>query len=244
MDRGEITAEVAAKLIAAQFPQWAGLPVVPVGLNGWDNTTFRLGEQFSIRLPSAAGYVAQVSKEHRWLPFLSRHLPLLIPEPVALGQPDATFPRPGSVYRWIEGEPACLAEMPDPAVFAADLAGFLTALYAIDASGGPPPGAHSAFRGGPLSTWDEQTRQSIRLLRDDIDAEAATRVWAAGLASNWQQPPVWVHGDVAASNLLIARQALHAVIDFAAPPPATRPATWSWHGRSSPARPHARSSWK
>lgn len=101
-----------------------------------------------------------------------------------------------------------------PGRFRCDLAGFLTALYAIDASGGPPPGAHSAFRGGPLSTWDEQTRQSIRLLRDDIDAEAATRVWDAGLASNWQPPPVWVHGDVAASNLLIARQALHAVIDF------------------------------
>src|SRR5512135_2161515 len=43
MDRDEITAEVAARLVAGQFPQWAGLPVVPVGLNGWDNITFRLG---------------------------------------------------------------------------------------------------------------------------------------------------------------------------------------------------------
>jgi len=86
MDRQEITAEVAARLIAGQFPQWAELSVVPVGLNGWDNTTFRLGSELSVRLPSGEDYVAQVSKEHRWLPVLAGQLPLPIPEPVALGR--------------------------------------------------------------------------------------------------------------------------------------------------------------
>ena len=62
MDGDEITAEVAARLVADQFPQWAGLPVVPVGLNGWDNTTFRLGGRLSVRLPSGEDYVPQVSK--------------------------------------------------------------------------------------------------------------------------------------------------------------------------------------
>jgi aminoglycoside phosphotransferase (APT) family kinase protein len=210
----EITAEVAARLVAGQFPQWAGLPVVPVGLNGWDNTTFRLGGQLSVRLPSGEDYVAQVSKEHRWLPALAGRLPLPIPEPVALGRPAAGFPWPWSVYRWIEGEPACLGQVADLAAFAADLAGFLTALYAIDADGGPPPGLHSAFRGGPLMTWDEQARTAIDLLAQDIDARAALGVWETALASPWQQPPVWVHGDVAASNLLLSGGALHAVIDF------------------------------
>lgn len=214
MNRGEITADVAARLVAGQFPQWAGLPVVPVGLNGWDNTTFRLGDKLSIRLPSGDGYVAQVGKEHRWLPVLAPRLPLPIPLPVALGRPDQGFPRPWSIYRWIDGEPACAGPIADLTVFAADLAGFLTALYAIDASGGPPPGAHSAFRGGPLTTWDEQTRNAIRLLADDIDARAATTVWEEALASPWQQAPVWVHGDVTASNLLLTGGALHAVIDF------------------------------
>jgi aminoglycoside phosphotransferase (APT) family kinase protein len=214
MDRDEITAEVAAQLVAGQFPQWAGLPVVPVGLNGWDNTTFRLGGKLSVRLPSGEDYVLQVSKEHRWLPVLAGQLPLLIPEPVALGRPAAGFPWPWSVYRWIEGEPACLGQVADLAAFAADLAGFLTALYGIGAGGGPPPGLHSAFRGGPLTTWDEQTRAAIDLLAADIDVRAATQVWESALASSWQQPPVWVHGDVAASNLLLSGGALRAVIDF------------------------------
>ena len=106
MDKEDITPAVAARLVATQFPQWADLPVVPVALDGWDNTTFRLGDELSVRLPSADAYVAQVDKEHRWLPILARHLPLPIPEPVALGRPGAGFPRPWSIYRWIEGDHA------------------------------------------------------------------------------------------------------------------------------------------
>jgi aminoglycoside phosphotransferase (APT) family kinase protein len=214
VSKGEITADVAARLVAGQFPQWASLPVVPVKLNGWDNVTFRLGDELSIRLPSADRYVAQVGKEHHWLPVLAPRLPLPIPEPVAMGRPSDEFPRPWSVYRWIAGEPASADQVTDPTGFACSLAGFLTALRAIDASDGPPAGAHNFFRGGPLATYDEQTRQLIRLTADDIDAGAATTVWDAALASTWEQAPVWVHGDVTGSNLLIADGALRAVIDF------------------------------
>lgn len=214
VNKDEITAEVAAGLVAAQFPQWAGLPVVPVELNGWDNTTFRLGGELSVRLPSADSYVAQVTKEHRWLPVLARHLPLPIPQPVATGRPGDGFPRPWSIYRWIAGEPASAGEVADPAGFASGLAGFLAALHAIDASDGPPAAAHSFFRGGPLATLDEQTRQLIRLTADDFDTRAVASVWDTALASTWEQAPVWVHGDVTASNLLVADGALHAVIDF------------------------------
>ena len=214
MKKGDITPAVAARLVAAQFPQWANLPVVPVALDGWDNTTFRLGDELCVRLPSADAYVAQIEKEHRWLPVLARRLPLPIPEPVAKGRPGGGFPRPWSVYRWIEGDPASTDRIADLTEFAADLAAFLAALYAIDASGGPPAGAHSFFRGGPLDTYDAQSRASIERLADDIDIEAATEVWDAALASTWNRPPVWVHGDVAASNLLVTEGRLRAVIDF------------------------------
>src|ERR1700683_4765156 len=53
VNKDEITADVAARLVAAQFPQWAGLPVTPVALNGYDNTTFRLGNELSLRFPRA-----------------------------------------------------------------------------------------------------------------------------------------------------------------------------------------------
>ncbi|MEN3270317.1 hypothetical protein [Pseudonocardia sp.] len=41
MHRYRIDAALAARLVAAQFPDWADLPVVPVEVDGWDNRTFR-----------------------------------------------------------------------------------------------------------------------------------------------------------------------------------------------------------
>lgn len=35
----------------------------PVAQGGWDNRSFRLGEQLLVREPSAAGYAAQVGAE-------------------------------------------------------------------------------------------------------------------------------------------------------------------------------------
>src|ERR1700730_16182571 len=93
-------------------------PVVAVALDGWDNTTFRLGDDLSVRLPSADAYVEQVEKEHRWLPILARQLALRIPEPVALGRPGRDFPRPWSVYRWIEGDHASVDRIASLTVFA------------------------------------------------------------------------------------------------------------------------------
>jgi aminoglycoside phosphotransferase (APT) family kinase protein len=211
--KDEVAVDVVAGLVAAQFPQWAGLPVAPVAVSGQDNSMFRLGDELAVRLPGVSS-VPQVAKEHRWLPVLARRLPLPVPEPVAMGRPGEGFPRPWSVYRWIEGEPATTGQVTDLTGFASGLAGFLAALQGIDVSGGPPAGAHNFFRGGPLATWDEQVRQLIRLARGDIDAGAAVSVWDAALASGRERAPVWVHGDLAASNMLVAHGALHAVIDF------------------------------
>jgi aminoglycoside phosphotransferase (APT) family kinase protein len=214
IEKRDITAAVAARLVAAQFPQWADLPIAPVALDGWDNSTFRLGDALSLHLPSADAYVAQIDKEHRWLPVLARQLPLRIPRSVAMGQPGGGFPRAWSIYRWIDGDPASVDRIADVTAFASDLAGFLAALHAIDARDGPVPGKHNFFRGGPVDAYDAQSRESIQLLADEVDRDAATEVWDAAVASRWDRSPVWVHGDVTASNLLVADGCLRAVIDF------------------------------
>jgi aminoglycoside phosphotransferase (APT) family kinase protein len=213
-DPALFTPAAVSRLVASQFPHWAGLPVREVSLQGWDNRTFRLGDERSVRLPSAAGYVPQIEKEHRWLPRLAPCLPLPIPAPLAKGQPAEGYPSEWSVYRWLPGEPVATAHMPDLDRFASDLAGFLSALYRIDPGDGPPAGPHSFYRGGPLATYDAETRRSIDMLRDEIDADVATRIWEEALAAEWHGPPVWVHGDVAVANLLVPGGRLSAVIDF------------------------------
>ena len=207
-------ADLVRRLVAAQFPQWAHLPVRPVTFGGKNNTTFHLGEAMSVRLPSARAYVAQVEKEQAWLPRLAPHLPLPIPEPVGLGQPGEGYPWAWSIYRWIEGDTATLERIADPPQFARDLAAFLSALQALDVTDGPAAGQHNFFRGGPLATYDDQTRQAIEDLGDSIDGATALAIWEQALAAAWTQPPVWLHGDVAAGNLLVRDGKLSAVIDF------------------------------
>ncbi|MBA3735215.1 MAG: aminoglycoside phosphotransferase family protein [Actinobacteria bacterium] len=214
MEKEAITPEVVSRLVAAQFPEWARLPVTPVELDGWDNTTFRLGEDLTVRLPSADGYVPQIEKEHRWLPVLAQQLPLPIPQPLAKGTPGSGFPRPWSVYRWLPGRHATIDRVEDPTAFANDLADFLAALYEIRPAAGPEPGAHSFFRGGPLTTYDTETRATIANLCTVIDVDAATTLWEAALATTWQGAGVWIHGDVTAANLLVIDGRLSAIIDF------------------------------
>lgn len=210
----DIDAVLVRRLLAAQFPMWADLPICAAEPQGWDNRTFRLGAELSVRLPSDAGYVPQVEKEHRWLPVLAQQLPLPIPTPVALGRPAGEFPWPWSIYRWLAGEPAGTAHIDDLTDFAVALAAFLTALQRIDIEGGPRAGAHSFFRGAALTTYDEETRRTIVAVREFIDARAAITVWETALAVPWHGPPVWFHGDMAVNNLLVRDGRLSAVIDF------------------------------
>jgi aminoglycoside phosphotransferase (APT) family kinase protein len=214
VDKAAITPELVSRLVAAQFPQWAGLPLRPVDLDGWDNTTFRLGEDLSVRLPSASWYAPQVDKEHRWLPVFASQLPLPIPEPLAKGVPGCGYPWPWSVYRWLAGEPATIELVPDLDRFATDLAGFLAALYRIDPAGGPRPGEHNFYRGGPLTVYDSETRNALAALDGEVDTGLAAEVWAAALGAFWTGLPVWVHGDVSNTNLLVDHGRLAAVIDF------------------------------
>ena len=75
MERESITVDLVSRLVAAQFPQWADLRVVPVTPGGVDNMTFRLGEGLSARLPTDENYARQVDKEQRGLAFLAPRLP-------------------------------------------------------------------------------------------------------------------------------------------------------------------------
>ncbi len=202
------------RLITDQFPQWEDLAIRPVTPGGWDNRTFRLGELLSVRLPSAPSYEAQVEKEQAWLPRLAPLLPLLIPTPLAMGKATDFYPFRWSVYRWIEGDTASSAPVADLSDFAASLARFLIALQGIDATGGPVSGPHNFHRGGALAIYDGQMRQAISILKGKVDSDAATEIWEQALSTAWKEPPVWVHGDVSAGNLLLQKRKLSAVIDF------------------------------
>jgi aminoglycoside phosphotransferase (APT) family kinase protein len=209
--RLDVQPDQVRRLIATQFPQWAGLPVRPVATPGWDNRSFRLGDDMLVRLPSHESYARAVAKEQRWLPALAPHLPLPIPRPLAHGSPGEDYPFHWSVLRWLDGEPAHGSAIGDLTTFAADLAGFLRALRQVDPAGGPEPGIHNWFRGGPLTVFEVRLQHG---LGDREAPPAVTAIWQDALATTWDGPPVWFHGDVYPGNLLLRGGRLSAVIDF------------------------------
>ena len=210
----KIDDKLVRRLVATQIPQWKDFSVWPVALGGWDNRIFHLGEQMLVRMPSAAEYAAQIEKEFRWLPVLAPLLPLQIPVPLLMGEQAEGYPWRWGIYRWLDGETVDSALNVHLNKLARNLAKFLIALQSIDTTGGPLPGSHNFYRGGALTTYDAETRQAIAALKGKVDVDAAIEVWESALETTWQSSPVWVHGDINASNLLVRAGQLSAVIDF------------------------------
>lgn len=206
--------ELVRRLVDSQFPQWADLPIRPVADEGWDNRTFHLGTEMSVRMPSAESYALAVEKEHRWLPIFAQRLPLPIPVPLAKGAPGEGYPHPWSVYKWLDGTPASLANIADLTEFASSLADFLIALRQIDATDGPGPGLHNWYRGGPLGTYEPLALDALEALEGQIRTDLAREAWQDALRPTWDRRPIWFHGDVAHGNLLVQDGKLSAVIDF------------------------------
>jgi aminoglycoside phosphotransferase (APT) family kinase protein len=203
-------AALVRRLLEGQYPQWADLAIERVASSGTDNAIYRLGSEMVVRLPLIHWAVGQVEKEHTWLPQIAPRLPLVVPEPLAMGEPAEGYPWHWSVYRWIDGENAHPDRVGNLVAAANDLAEFVNVLHAIEL-----PDAPRSQRGVELVTKDAEIRGAIRAMRHEFDEDAMTAAWDAAItAPQWEGPPVLVHGDLSDGNLLVRDGRLHAVIDF------------------------------
>ncbi len=214
-DEVDIDASLVTRLLTEQFPYWAGGPIRVVGSSGTDNVTFRVGAELAVRLPRTEGTQGQVVKDFTWLPRLSPHLPLAVPEPLALGAPADDYPFSWGVYRWLEGEPFEHDRLADPVAAARDLAEFVRCLQKIDIDGAPVPPDSPFSRGTPLAPRDAMFREALDELRAEFDTGLVLAAWEASLAADtWDGQPRWIHGDLMSGNVLVADGRLSAVIDF------------------------------
>ena len=118
----------------------------------------------------------QVEREQRWLPWLAPRLPLAVSQPVAQGKPGEGYPFPWSVCRWLDGEVATTDGLADPRRTAVELGEFVTALRAIDATGGPEPQWSNAFRGARVGAeCDALTAEPFTAWKRATDARLAKR---------------------------------------------------------------------
>ena len=217
-----------------QFPQWQRPPRRP-------GRGRRVGQPHlpprvrALRAPAHGRRLrAGVAKEHRWLPVLAPRLPLPVPEPVALGAASPTFPSP-VVGTPLDRRRARRATASTRSGSRSTSPGSWSRCEPWTRRDGPPPGEHSFLR---AARWRRTTTRPGRCLAH-VSASTTDGVWEAALASTWDRPDVWFHGDVAVGNLLVRDGRLAAVIDFGTcgvgDPACDLVIAWTFLGRPGPA---------
>jgi aminoglycoside phosphotransferase (APT) family kinase protein len=209
-DEVPVDEELVRRLLRAQFPQWADLPLTVVAEQGTDHTLFRLGGDMVVRMPIMEYATRQAKKEARWLPFLASQVPLQMPTPIAIGEPGEGYPFSWSIVSWIDGEKATPHNV-DLDKAAVDLARFIKALHACDPTDGPKAGPGTGYRGVSLKLWVERVDQWIAKLDGRFSRQIA--LWREIVqAPEWDRAPVWFHGDLS-WNLIAKEGRLVGVID-------------------------------
>jgi aminoglycoside phosphotransferase (APT) family kinase protein len=209
-DEMDISAELAARLVAEQFPRWSGQRVRPVERQGTWCVNYRLGGSMVIRLPRVLGWGLGPVLENGILARMAPYLPVEVPELLGLGRPTAEYPSTWGVLRWIDGDITGEGQLTEPVLFAADLAAFLRALRKVDLPDRPP-----AYRGRPLAALHHETITAINQAGGLIDTGTAAAIWEQALAlPGWDGPDTWIHSDLMPGNLMTRSGRLSAVIDF------------------------------
>ena len=206
----EVSADLVRRLLADQHPDLARLPVEFLA-NGWDNELYRVGDELAARLPRRALGAEIITNEQRWLPGLAPRLPLPIPSPERTGVPACGYPYSWSVVPYLPGVPAAQASSFDPAAAAAAVGGFLGALHVPAPADAPA----NPFRGVPLAARASTFAANLARIGGQVDRDAVLRAWVAALtAPAYDGPPVWLHGDLHPTNILVNNGQVSGVIDF------------------------------
>jgi aminoglycoside phosphotransferase (APT) family kinase protein len=197
-------------LLTMQFPDFAERPLTVVEPWGTDNAIWRLGDDLVVRVPRIYWAKEQAQREAEWLPRIAPHLPVAVPEPVAIGQPGGGYPYQWAVHRWLPGDGATFSRIDNPAAFALDLAEVVEALQTMPIDGAP----EANNRARPLLAYNVATLEAIERASHLIDAESATAVWEEALAAPPHPgPAVWVHGDIE-GNCLVSDGRLSGIVDW------------------------------
>ncbi|MFW2381995.1 MAG: aminoglycoside phosphotransferase family protein [Acidimicrobiales bacterium] len=207
----DISPELVRSLLAAQHPDLAHLEITFLA-QGWDNCQFRLGDRLIARLPRRKLAVRLIEHEQVWLPHLAPLLPLPIPAPVRLGSPSELFPWPWSIVPWLQGRDALRSAVLDTRATGEQLGQFFNALHRP----APADAPENLHRGIPLDHRAERDEAAlVALTNQGVVPPMAIDVWRVALGSPPHDgPPLWLHGDPHAGNMIVQDGALVSIIDW------------------------------
>jgi aminoglycoside 2''-phosphotransferase len=195
-----MTSEMAALIVAEQFPQFGGASISFLGA-GDDNDAFEVNSQWVFRFPKHAVQNERAAMEARVVRHIADRLPLAVPRFEFAGAASELHPFRFDVYRKIPGtswkdiEPAILSD-----AVARQLGEFLSALHAIPIAEVEPLGIGS----------DREYTMAARL--SELKNPPAVRV----LLPEYDGPSLLIHNDLLAEHVLIdpLTSCVTGIIDF------------------------------
>ena len=217
-----VDAERARAMIAARFPELRAERLERLG-HGWDNAAYLVDGAAVFRFPQRSVAAPLVATEIAVLPAIASKLPLAIPVPCWVGEPDEAYPWRFAGYPMLAGTPLDVARPGDVAraELARPFGAFLRALHAVDSA----PLVAIGLGPDAIGRMDPVKRlpQVRSRLENVVSAGAVDASDAAALLAMFErdaraEPPArlaLVHGDLYARHLLIDdRGALAAIIDW------------------------------
>lgn len=204
----EVTLDLVRALLRAQHPDLAALPLAPLA-HGWDNVLFRIGDALIARLPRRASAATLMDNELAWLPMIAARCTLPVSVAVRRGVPGSGYPYPWSVVPYLPGRPV------GEAVLDADAARVLGRFVRELHAEAPPRAPRNPLRGVPLGCRHDRFEHALAALAPHRDVAPLRASWLRCLETPaWEEPPVWLHGDLHALNVLWDGRQLCGVIDF------------------------------
>jgi aminoglycoside phosphotransferase (APT) family kinase protein len=200
-----------ARVLEAACPDAA--PVAPLRVlgEGFFSVAVATASGMVFRLGTSPDVFARYRKEWRVLPWLmAQSLPLEVPGPRWLLEPDDSFPFGGTGYPLIEGRTLTEADVTGPhrARFAEQIAAFSLAVHRL-------PVAQAYALGVPdgrtvARAWHEEDRAISTVALEAVltaDEQATVARWWDGFFTAFKArayAPVMTHGDLGDENLIVS----------------------------------------
>ncbi|MEX3619905.1 phosphotransferase [Paenibacillus glucanolyticus] len=214
----EVTEPLVQQLLNLQFPRLASLPIREIG-NGWDNTVYRVGDEYVFRFPRRQVAVDLLRTEARILPKLAGYITVPYAKPLFFGKESTHYPAPFLGYSYIPGKFPIRISDDARAQSAAALAKFLKNLHVFPVEVAQQEGILFDQRnltdlaGRKERMLDFLSRFNLYITQEELD-EIANYLQGITL-ERVEHRQVLLHGDLHFKNMLVDDSGILAgIIDW------------------------------
>ncbi len=205
----KIDTQMVRSLVNSQFPEFSKHPVSFLS-EGYDNTLYRLGDAYLIRVPRRGLGAELINHEIEWLPKLCRELPIKLPSPIKVGANTKNYPWRWTIIPYFDGNSVLNRSLDESEINR--LVRFLKKLHQVNSRGAPS----NPYRNIPLSEKAASVDEKInQLATRGIEISNEIReLWERVIQEPIDSESRLIHGDLHPDNIIVNNGKIEAIIDW------------------------------